>query len=102
MSDLPRLARHWMNQTCKGKGLRLEAADLDLLNGIGVGEMIASRAAELQRDQCLKRTARSIPVASIAYNGTGEQTDRSAAPSSKSSGMTPPRVVIAGFEPASS
>lgn len=48
-TNLIDLARHWLNQTAKGKGLRLGPEELDLLNSIGVGEIIASKVAEIGR-----------------------------------------------------
>ena len=97
MSALANLARHSINQTAKGKGLRLDSQDLDLLNAIGVGELIANSAAQAQRDQCLKRTTRSTAAGDTASNGTASVTDRSEHRSSRSSGPTPrPDVIEAG------
>lgn len=61
MSDLARIARHWMRQTEIGRGIRLEAADLDLLNAIGVGELIAAKAAEEMREAAKERQAKRTP-----------------------------------------
>ena len=94
MSALANLARHWIDQTAKGKGLRLDSQDLDLLNAIGVGEFIANSAAQAQRDRFLKRTTRSTAGADTVSNGTASATDRSAHPSSRSSGTTRRQDVI--------
>lgn len=89
MTNLADLARHWINQTGKGKGVRLSSEELDLLNAIGVGEIIAGKAAEHQRAQCLQRTTRSIPVDHTASNGTSDAMEVSEPHSSRSFGMTP-------------
>lgn len=44
MTDLPEIARHWSRQTDKAKGIRLDAAAMDMLNAIGVGELIREHA----------------------------------------------------------
>ena len=66
MTDLTDLARHWLNQTAKGKGLRLDSDQLDLLNSLGIGEIIAAEAAKTLRAQCRTRTLRSIPGGNTA------------------------------------
>ncbi len=88
MTNLTDLARHWLNQTAKGKGLRLDSDQLDLLNTLGIGELLASEAAKTLRDQCQKRTLRSIQGGNTASNGTEGKTELSEPLSSKSSGMT--------------
>ncbi|QEH81032.1 hypothetical protein EIK56_24240 [Sphingomonas sp. C8-2] len=55
MTSLGDLARHWSRQTEKGKGIRIEADALDVLNAIGVGELIQMKAAEAQREACKTR-----------------------------------------------
>src|SRR5262245_32393449 len=62
-ADLARLTRNWMHQTQLGKGLRLNAEYLDLLNAIGVGELIARKAAEVQRRECQVRVKAIKPQA---------------------------------------
>lgn len=89
MNDLSAIARHWMRQVELGRGIRPEATDLDLLNAVGVGELIAVKAAESQRDQCHKRTMRSMSGGNTGSNGTGEPTEHSEPPISKSPGTTP-------------
>ena len=59
-ADLARLTRNWMRQTQLGKGLRLNAEYLDLLNAIGVGELITAKAAEVQRRECQVRIGTAI------------------------------------------
>jgi hypothetical protein len=59
-ADLARLTRNWMRQTQLGKGLRLSAEYLDLLNAIGVGELIAAKASEVQRRECQVRIGTTI------------------------------------------
>jgi hypothetical protein len=59
-ADLARLTRNWMRQTQLGKGLRLDAENLDLLNAIGVGELIAAKAAEFQRRECQVRVGTAL------------------------------------------
>jgi hypothetical protein len=63
MGSLTDLARHWTRQTEKGKGLRIEAGDLDVLNAIGVGQLILTKAAEAQREACNLRILSSTPAA---------------------------------------
>lgn len=55
MTTVVDVARHWARQSAKGKGIRLEAASVDLLNTIGVGDLISAKAAELQRLQSEER-----------------------------------------------
>lgn len=47
--ELADIARHSARQAQKGKGIRFEARAMDLLNAIGVGELILAKAAEAQR-----------------------------------------------------
>lgn len=70
MDDLSRIARHWSRQTEKGKGLRLEAAQIDLLNAIGVGELIQKEAAEYQRRQAASRLRIAVDVEGSGKIGT--------------------------------
>lgn len=57
MRDIADLSRHWARQSQTGKGIRLEATDVDLLNAIGVGELLLTALANHQREQSLKRSA---------------------------------------------
>ena len=88
MTNIADLARHWTRQTEKGKGIRIEASALDVLNAIGVGELILSKAAEAQRNACHQRIKGSTPAANTASPTIDEETERSAARTSRSFGMT--------------
>ncbi|MFZ5743436.1 MAG: hypothetical protein ACOY7T_03015 [Pseudomonadota bacterium] len=90
MTSIIELNRHFMRQADLGKGLRLTAQELDLLIAIGVGELLASKAADSQREQCQKRMMRSIPGADTGSNGTLEPMEPSGRHSSRSSGTMPP------------
>jgi hypothetical protein len=46
---LHQTAKHWFAQTELGKGIRLDAAQLDLLNSLGVGKVIADALADQDR-----------------------------------------------------
>ncbi|WP_174285508.1 hypothetical protein [Sphingomonas bacterium] len=61
MGNIVDLARHWSRQSDKGKGIRIEADALDVLNAIGVGELILTKAAEQQREACSQRLTISTP-----------------------------------------
>lgn len=95
MAALPDLLRHWARQSQIGKGIRLDAEQLDLLNAIGVGELIAVESARMQREQCSKRMMRSIPEENIGSHGIDEETEASERRSSRSSGTTTPQDVTA-------
>ena len=88
MSEIAHLARHWINQTAKGKGLRLSAADVELLNAIGVGELLTAVTAKIQREQCHRKAQRSIQEVNIDSIGTGEETEASGRHTFRSSGTT--------------
>lgn len=97
MSALPEIASHWFRQTDKGKGVRLDAGQMDLLNAIGVGQLIAEAMASYQREQCQKRTMRSqsMPAADTGSYGTEEEMERFEPRTSRSYGMTTPQDVTA-------
>ena len=61
-AELPSTATHWFRQTEKRKGIRLDADQMDLLNAIGVGGVIAEALADYQRTQCQQRAARSRSI----------------------------------------
>ena len=84
MDGLSDIARHWARQTDKGRGLRLEAHDLNLLNAIGVGELILAKAAEQQRKQCVERSVKSQFISEETTGWSGGQIERTW----RSSGMT--------------
>ena len=52
---LVQLAFEWMRRTEQGKGIRLVAEEVDLLNVIGVGDLIAKAAADYQRQVAIER-----------------------------------------------
>jgi hypothetical protein len=84
-AELPDTAQHWFRQTDKGKGIRLDGGQLDLLNAIGVGKVIADALADYQRNQCQQRAARSRSI-----SGEGSSSSRGRAEITKSSGTIPP------------
>jgi hypothetical protein len=86
MTSLPDLARHWFRQTDKGKGLRLDQAELDLLNAMGVGRLIADSLAEFQRQQCQRRVAQNHSISGGRSGSIDEMTE----PTSLSHGTTQP------------
>src|SRR3990167_1531625 len=83
MTALPDIARHWLSQTEKGKGIRLDADAMDILNAIGFGELLATEAAKYQREQCRNRSARNR-----SFRGESSGSTRAPAEAMKSSGMT--------------
>lgn len=86
MTSLPELARKWIRKSEIGKGFMLSPAEQDLLNSLGIGQIIANAAAEYQREQCRQRDAhrRSTSVDRIAL------TDAAGGKTSSSPGMIPP------------
>lgn len=70
--------------------IRLEAGSLDLLNAVGVGELIFAKAAELQREQCLERNLRRSTIT----GDTSSSSNGRDGPVSKSPGMTLPPAGI--------
>ena len=59
ISELSQLAVVWMKKSDGGKGLRLTPAQLDLLNAIGVGELVASAAAKAVTEKCQSKRSLS-------------------------------------------
>lgn len=55
MTDIAKIARHWIRQTELGKGMKLSGHDLDVLNSIGVGKLIADALAEHQQEEARRR-----------------------------------------------
>ena len=86
MASLSDLARHWSRQTEKGRGIRIEAEALDVLNAIGVGELIQLRAAEAQRVACNQRIQSSTPEANTGSPGIDAETEAFVPRSFRSSG----------------
>ena len=58
-TSLPILARKWSKATERGKGIRLAAHELDLLNAAGVGELLMGAAASEQRKLAAARRNQS-------------------------------------------
>jgi hypothetical protein len=86
-----------MRQAELGRGIRLSADEHDLLNAIGLGEMLATEAAKIQRTQCLHRSTRVTPVANIPSD-TGEgKTEASDTTRSTSFGMMKPLDAKSGL-----
>lgn len=95
MASLSDLARHWSRQTEKGKGIRIEAEAMDVLNAIGVGELILAKAAEAQREACNLRILGSTPAANTGSRTIDGETEASGPRTSRLSGMMPQRDVSA-------
>ena len=89
MTSLTKLSRHWSRQTEKRRGIRLEAAAMDILNAIGVGELVHLAAAEEQRKECEKRSTLNH---SIVETISGSTPLVRGGPTLKSSGMIQPSV----------
>jgi hypothetical protein len=86
MTTLTKISRHWSRQTEKRRGIRLDAAAMDILNAIGVGELLHLAAAEGQREECEKRRVQNHSIAettSVSMPLVGGE------PTLKSSGMIP-------------
>lgn len=60
VSSLPDLARRFSRAIEKGKGIRLEAADLDLLCSTGVLAALTDAAAAEQQRQAAERLAARV------------------------------------------
>ena len=88
ISELSQLAVSWMKKSSGGKGLRLTPAQLDLLNAIGVGELVAFAAAEAISKQCLNKRHLATSEADISLSRTSDATELSARRFTKSSGTT--------------
>jgi hypothetical protein len=95
MASLSDLARHWSRQTEKGKGIRIAAAEMDVLNAIGVGELILLKVAEEQRQACNQRIQGFTPAADTGSSTTESRTEAFEPHSSRSFGMTTPPDVTA-------
>ena len=94
MTALPDIARRLSRQIEQGKGIRIDADDLDVLVDIGFNELVQRAAAEYLRDQCRSRAARSQSINGglTGSNGTGRLTEVSAPPSSPSNGTIDPQA----------
>jgi hypothetical protein len=90
--DLPDLARRWSRAIERGRGIRVEVAELDLLTDIGVNDIIQAAAAEKLKERAKwradKRSAGSTNAATTGSNGTGGPMEAFDPRISPSSGMT--------------
>jgi hypothetical protein len=68
MNDISTLARRWLRQAELGRGIRLSATETDLLNAIGIGEMLTAGphhplprccTGDAEVNELLKPTAKS-------------------------------------------
>jgi hypothetical protein len=77
----------------RGRGLKLEPADLDLLVSLGVMDILHRAKADYLKEQARCRDARnrSINGANTSSTGIDEQTAPSALLTSRSSGTMPKR-----------
>ncbi|MEO9130411.1 MAG: hypothetical protein ABI240_04300 [Sphingomonas sp.] len=90
VEHLPDLARRWARAIDRGRGIRIEAADLDLLTDIGVNDIIQVAAAEKLKERAKWRTERRnvgyANEASTGSIGTDGPMERCDPPTSRSSG----------------
>jgi len=82
------LARHWSRKSEAGKGLRIEAGDLDQLNAIGMGELLQAAAAEEQRKICERRINPSTRGENTSLSTISELMGASGLPTFRSAGTT--------------
>jgi hypothetical protein len=89
MNDLPDLARKFSRAAQDGRGIRLSAAELDLLFAVGANDVLQSEASKYLRNQCLRRSAqtRSISGGHSGSIGIEIPPESSDPPSSPSFGM---------------
>lgn len=90
------LARRIQRAAEIGRGIRFEAADLDLLVAIGVNDLIQTKAAESTRELCRNRDARSRSTSAV--NSSCPQPLPGG--SSKSTGMTQAEAANDAFQRA--
>ena len=73
--DIADLARRWSRAIQRGRGIRIEAADLDLLTDIGVNDIIQAAAAEKLKERAKwradQRSADSMTAMPTGSIGTG-------------------------------
>ena len=74
MTDLSDLARRFNRAAELGRGIRLEAADVDILFAIGANDVLQQAASRQLRDECERRSAkvRSEPPAAPAVLSSDE------------------------------
>jgi hypothetical protein len=77
-NDLPDLARRWSRAIGRGRGIRVEANELDLLTDIGGNDIIQPAAAEKLKERAKwradQRSAGSTSAATTGSTGTGGPT----------------------------
>ena len=92
LKSLPELARQWSKAIERGKGVRLNAADLELLTSVGVNDVLQSAAAQYLKETtlCRKNGEQTIytTVMDTGSLGTAKKTEHAALPTSLSNGMT--------------
>jgi hypothetical protein len=81
----------------KGKGVRVESADLDLLGSLGLFDIINSAVAEYLKEQtqCRDALRRFTNEGNTGLDSTSSQTGASGVPISTSGGTTQARDVNA-------
>lgn len=55
LRSIVNLSRRWTSAGVKGKGIRLEGHELDLLNAVGLGDILMSAAAVEQKKRAIER-----------------------------------------------
>ncbi len=79
--SLPELARQWSKAIERGKGMRLSAADLELLTSAGVNDLLQSAAAANLKEKVTWRETRELNGCTNAETtglaGIAAKTDRS-------------------------
>jgi hypothetical protein len=98
------LARKWSRAIERGKGIRLEADQMDMLTAIGANDVLQAAAAELLKEQArcrdVQRRRESISAVPIGSIGTARQMEASDHHTSPSSGMTQTEDAFALLEHA--
>jgi hypothetical protein len=91
-TPLPELARRWSRAVERGRGIRIEADDLDLLTAIGVTELIQAGAAEKLKERARwregQRSEASTPAETTGSTETSDATAPPAVRTTPFSGMT--------------
>src|SRR5437868_2083737 len=92
LEGIAELARKVNKALERGKGIRFEAADLDVLVAAGVYDVIQHAAAKFQREVCQQRarSRSSTPEENTSSAGSATPRASSAPHISKSNGITRP------------
>lgn len=92
LKSLPALARQWSTAIERGKGVRLNAADLELLTLVGVYDLLQAAAAQYLKETTLcRKTGDQSPYTSgenTGSTGTARETEPSAPGSPRYFGTT--------------